>query len=90
MEYASDPIAEDQREFVRQVIALLESHRRAGDFDRLAVFAEHDILGHLRQLMPQSLRKIEILEVPKNLLHLSAPEISAAVSQELKNVSYLS
>ena len=29
MEYASDQIAEDRREFIRQVIALLESHRCA-------------------------------------------------------------
>jgi hypothetical protein len=32
MEYASDPVAEDQREFIRQVVALVESHRRAGEF----------------------------------------------------------
>lgn len=65
MEYASDPLAEDQREFIRQVIALLDSHRRAGGFDRLAVFAEHDMLGTLRQMMPQSLRDKVVREVPK-------------------------
>lgn len=87
MEYAGDPIAEDQREFIRQIIALLESHRRAGDFDRLAVFAEHDMLGHLRQMMPQTLSDLVIREVPKNLLHLSAQELAEAVSHALQDGS---
>lgn len=90
MEYASDPIAEDQREFIRQVITLLESHRRAGDYDKLAAFAEHDMLGHLRQLMPRTLADIVIREVPKNLLHLSPQELAEAVARELQDVSDLS
>ena len=90
MEYPSDPIAEDQREFIRQVIALLESHRRAGDFSRLAIFAEHDMLGLLRQMMPQSLRDMVIREVAKNLLHLPAPDLQEAILRELKDGSQLS
>lgn len=90
MEYASDPIAEDRREFIRQVITLLDSHRRAGDFDKLAVFAEHDVLGHLREMMPRTLSDLVIREVPKNLLHLSAQELAEAVSRELKHGSDLS
>ncbi len=90
MEYPSDPIAEDQREFIRQVIALLESHRRAGDFSRLAIFAEHDMLGLLRQMMPQSLRDMVIREVAKNLLHLPAPDLQEAILRELKDGLQLS
>lgn len=90
MEYASDPIAEDQREFIRQIIALLESHRRAGDFTRLAVFAGHDMLGLLRQMMPQPLRDMVIHEVAKNLLHLSAPDLQGAILRELQDGSDLS
>lgn len=90
MEYASDPVAEDQREFIRQVISLLESHRRASDFDRLAVFAEHDTLGHLRQMMPQTLADLVIREVPKNLLHHSAQELAEVVSRELQDGSDIS
>lgn len=85
MEYASDPVAEDQREFIRQVISLLESHRRAGDYDKLAIFAEHDMLGLLRQMLPQSLAGLVIREVPKNLLHHSAQELAEIVSRELQN-----
>jgi protein required for attachment to host cells len=90
MEYGSDPMAEDQREFIRQIIALLESHRRAGDFDKLAIFAEHDMLGQLRQMMPQSLADLVIREVPKNLLHLSAQELAEAVSRGLPDGSGIS
>lgn len=81
MEYSSDPVAEDQRDFIRQVIAVLESHRRAGDFERLVVYAEHDMLGQLRHLMPQALADLVIREVAKNLLHLSVQQLAEAVSR---------
>lgn len=87
MEYGSDPVAEDQREFIRQIIALLESHRRAGDFDKLAIFAEHDMLGQLRQMMPDTLADLVIREVAKNLLHLSPQELAEAVSRGLPDGS---
>lgn len=87
MEYGSDPVAEDQREFIRQIIALLESHRRAGDFDKLAIFAEHDMLGELRQMIPQTLADLVIREVPKNLLHLSPQDLAEAVSRGLPDGS---
>lgn len=90
MEYASDPIAEDQKEFIRHVISLLESHRRAGDFDRLAVFAEHEMLGRLRQMMPKTLTDMVIREVPKNLLHLSVQELADVVLRELNGGSEVS
>lgn len=90
MEYTSDPVAEDQQEFIRQIIALLESHRRAGDFDRLAIFAEHDMLGHLRRMMPQTLADLVVREVPKNLLHHSAQDLAEVVSRELQDGSDIS
>lgn len=90
MEYGSDPLAEDQREFIRQIIALLESHRRAGDFDKLAVFAEHDMLGHLRQMMPPTLADLVIREVPKNLVQLSAQDLAEAVARGLQDGSGMS
>ncbi|MDM7932210.1 host attachment protein [Tabrizicola sp.] len=85
MAYSSDPVAEDRREFIHEVIALLESHRRAGDFDKLAVFAEHEMLGYLRQIMPPSLADLVVREVPKNLLHLSTQELAQVVSQEMRD-----
>jgi protein required for attachment to host cells len=90
MEYSSDPIAEDQKEFIRQVVALLESHRCAGDFDKLAIFAKHDMLGHLRQLMPQSMHHMVIHEVPKNLVQLPASELLEVISREIGNGRHVS
>jgi len=90
MEYGSDPLAEDQREFIHQIIAILESHRRAGDFDNLAIFAEHEMLGQLRQMMPETLAELVIREVPKNLVQLSAPELAEAVSRGLPDGSGVS
>lgn len=90
MEYACDPITEDQREFIRQVISLLESHRRAGDFDRLAVFAEPDMLGQLRHMIPPALAQLVFRQVPKNLLHLSVKELEEVLPRELQNGSDLS
>jgi protein required for attachment to host cells len=87
MEYGSDPLAEDLREFLRQIISLLESHRRAGDFDKLAIFAEHEVLGQLRQMLPQLLSDLVVREVPKNLLHLSAQDLLDVVSQKLEDGS---
>lgn len=81
--YASDAIAEDRRAFIRQVLAMLEDHRRAGEFDRLAIFAEHEVLGDLRHLLPSALKAMLVREVPKNLLHLSAEDLATAVFNEL-------
>lgn len=68
MDYASDPVEEDAIAFVREVISLLESHRRAEDFHRLAVFAAPAMLGHLRKEMPRALAATVILEETKNLM----------------------
>ena len=89
MEYAGDPLAEDQRDFIRQVIALLESHRRAGEFDHLVILAEHDVLGSLRHLMPAPLGAMVLRQVPKNLLHLSPQDLHRAAAQELPNAPVL-
>lgn len=90
MEYASDTVVEGQRDFIRQVIQLLESHRRAGDFEKLAIFAEHDMLGLMRQMLPNSLSALVIMEVPKNLLHLSEHELPKAILHELADASGIS
>ncbi|MBA3909607.1 MAG: host attachment protein [Rhodobacter sp.] len=75
----SDPVGDDRREFIRQVLAMLESHRRAGDFDKLAVFAEQDVLGTLRQMLPGTLRATVVCEVPRDLVHLSAQDLPRVI-----------
>ena len=90
MAYGGNPTADDKREFIRQIIALLESHRRAGEISKLAVFGETDMLGQLRHLMPQTLSDLVIREVPKNLLHLSPQELADAVLHGLQDRSGIS
>ncbi|MBI1171386.1 host attachment protein [bacterium] len=80
-----DPVAEDMRAFARQVIALLECHRRAGELDRLVIYAEHDVLGNLRLSMPMMLRRLVLREVPKNLLLLSEADLRQAITDAMHN-----
>lgn len=85
IEYGSDPLKEDQRDFVRQVTALLETHRLAGDFDKLVIAAEPSVLGLLRGEMPPRLARTVVAEFAKNLLHLSAQDLVDALSRELES-----
>ncbi len=68
MEYSADPVREDEKEFVREVVALLEAHRLAGDFDGLSVVAGAHMLGLLRQAMPRALAARVRRECRKNLV----------------------
>ena len=81
----ADPVAEDRREFFGQIISLLESHRRAGDFARLVIVSEAEFLGPLRHMMPKALADLVLCEVPKNLLHLSSQELAAVVLGEMRD-----
>ena len=90
IEYATDPVAEGQKDFIRQVIALLEKHRGAKDFDRLVIFAEHDMLGLLRPMLPKALAALVVREEAKNLLHLPEHALSKAILHELDDGSSLS
>jgi protein required for attachment to host cells len=75
MEPATDPIRQDMQDFARETVALLETHRRAGDFDRLAVFADPRMLGILRAELPPALQAAIFLESPVNLVPLSEPAL---------------
>ncbi|MGI1661577.1 host attachment protein [Palleronia sp. KMU-117] len=86
MEYASDPLHDDVVAFARKAVELLNSHVLAGDFTALAIIADPKVLGILREELPERLRKRSILEVPKNLLHLSEADLSDAVEAELRAV----
>jgi protein required for attachment to host cells len=80
IEYASDPVRDAERAFAVEVVELLERHRLAGDFDRLAIIAAPEMLGLIRLTLTDGLRAITGPEVAKNLLHLSAPELQLAVA----------
>lgn len=88
--YCKGLLAEDQRQFLGQAIAVLESHRRAGDFGKVVVVAEKAILGPLRQMLPQTIRERTILELPRNLVQLSARDLVDRIKRELTDGSQLS
>ncbi|TCM77334.1 protein required for attachment to host cells [Rhodovulum steppense] len=82
-EGSSDPLALDQRDFVRQVVQILETHRVAGDFDRLAIFAPPAILAQLRAEMPSRLAKVIAAERSGCAIHLSETELQDVLRAEL-------
>lgn len=83
MAYGSDPLEEDSREFLRRIIDLLESHRRAGDFSRLVVFAEPHVLGLFRAMVPGGLAACIGTSAALNLVHLEPRDLAERVGQEL-------
>jgi protein required for attachment to host cells len=80
----ADPVRRDMLEFAREMLDMLERHRRAGDFDRLAILAEPRMLAILRQELPATLHKVLILERAAGLIHLSEPELRDAVRRMLR------
>jgi len=83
MEYASDPLREDERDLLRRVLDLLQAHRRAGDFRHLALYAEPQMLGLFRQMAPPALAEAVVSEHSKNLIHLEPRELAARVAEDL-------
>lgn len=83
MEPGSDPIRQDMRDFAHDLMDRLDSHRRAGDFERLAIFAAPAMLGLLREAMPQALRSTVILERSQNLVQSGEAELREIVRSEI-------
>ena len=80
-EYASDPVKEGRRAFVRSSLALLEQHRRDGEFDALIVAAAPRMLGLLRDEMSAQLRQLVQREIDKDLSGLDQPELLTALAR---------
>ncbi|MGB8814204.1 MAG: host attachment protein [Paracoccaceae bacterium] len=76
-------VREDARVFAREVIALLEAHRRAGDFHCLAVFATAEMQEILQAELPNTLRGNLIVESTKDLLHEPESDFRQAVLDEI-------
>ncbi|SNT42991.1 Protein required for attachment to host cells [[Luteovulum] sphaeroides subsp. megalophilum] len=85
MDYGSDPLLEDEQEFLRQVIALLDCHRKAGEILQLAIFAEHRVLGLLRPMLPPALERLVLHEAALNLLQLPPQDLARTVVSEINN-----
>lgn len=79
MQYASDPVHEDAVAFAREVVVLLETHRKASDFDSLAIFASEEMLGILRKELTDGLKAVVTKEITKNLMHESETDLMRIV-----------
>lgn len=77
------PLDADEALFCRQVSMMLEAHRLAGDFDRLAVFATPDMLERLHEAMPAGLRERVTAEIAENLVALPAAALSGRIAESL-------
>lgn len=84
MEYGADPIRRDMRDFARDLMDRLDSHRRAGDFERVAIFAAPTMLGLLREEMPRALRDTVILERSRNFIPLGEADLRNIVQEEIR------
>ena len=75
MEYASDPEREAERAFCEEVLWLLGSHQRRGDFDRLVVAAEPRMMGVLRDRRNREIAEATVAEVAKDYLNLAPADL---------------
>jgi len=83
MEYNSDPLAEETRGMIREIITALEHHLRKGDFKELAIYAEPQVLGELRKMLPGPLRETVTCEETANYLQLSPHELAKTLREQL-------
>lgn len=84
IEYGSDPLRENDKVFLRKVIAELESHRDAEAFDRLAIFADPRMLGLLRTMLPPALHRLVTREMAINLAHVSPHDMPQVLRRHLE------
>ena len=87
IEPGSDPIHRDMQDFAREAADYLERHRRAGDFTRLAVFAEPKMLGIVREEFPEALWATVVLDMPTNLIALEPRELRERVLEHVRSGS---
>lgn len=81
MEYASDPVHEQEARFAHTLIEELERHYANHGFDQLVIIAEPRMLGALRQKLSGVLRPTVVKEIARDLTKLPKPELMEAVSK---------
>ena len=81
MEPRADPHAEELR-FAREIATILEEAQRGGEFSRLIVIAAPRMLGSLRECLPESVSRLAVTEIDKDLTDYSTDELSAWLDKE--------
>ncbi|MGY6536656.1 MAG: host attachment protein [Pararhodobacter sp.] len=82
MEYGSDPVAEETRGLIREVIALLEKHQHKGAFRELAIYAEPQVLGELRKMLPDTLSRLVVHEAAANFVPLDSADLTRRLNDD--------
>jgi protein required for attachment to host cells len=79
MVYGSDPERDSERAFARTVAARLEEIAQDGGIGRLVILADPEMLGLLRDVLPESIGARVVHEEALNLLNLPEPDLPAAL-----------
>jgi len=83
MEYGSDPLGEETRALIRDVIETLEKGRRKGNFRELAIYAEPQVLGELRKMLPKPLQDAVTQQATANYVNLAPQELAEKLAADL-------
>jgi len=75
MEPPTDPHRHEQREFAREIAALLQTHRHKSAFDRLIIAAAPQMLGDLRAALSPPLRDLVHEEINKDYTKASQKDL---------------
>jgi hypothetical protein len=71
----------DERAFAAEIATLLDAHRCAGDFDRLAAIGPAPMLALLRERYPPGLRRVVVAEWERDLIGLDTDALHRAVAR---------
>jgi protein required for attachment to host cells len=71
----TDDKTQKDKQFTKEVATYLESALQEQKYNRLVVIAPPKILGILRKLLNQSVKDVIVLELDKELTHLTPPQI---------------
>jgi len=72
------PVAKspESLQFARDLIDRLESERKKGSFDRLAISASPGMLGLLRSMLPEDLKSVLMAELNKDLVNVPTNDVA--------------
>ncbi|MCQ0989327.1 host attachment protein [Jiella marina] len=76
-------LEEDVENFACMLVDILESHYRAGEFDRFAIVAVAPFMDILRSMLTASLRSVLLAAIVRDLTRLPAAELRATTKQIL-------
>lgn len=83
MDLCRDPVAADRTCFAQEIGSVLDRHRAARDFTRLAIFAPPRMLATLTVAMPPAVLRTIVIEDPCDLLLLAEEELRRTIRDRI-------